>query len=105
MRAVIRFVCRYPIAFRKLPMDLSTKVRKCGAKIFVEPSHTLFVWTGVRLGRVIDEVIREILLRKHQSFLSPELLRYSAGQLLSLFQIPPCYSFPAPDIRASRAFQ
>src|SRR5262249_19809044 len=59
MRAAIRFVGRYPIAVRKLPVDLSTKVRECGAKICVEPPHTHLVWSGVRLGRVIDEVIRE----------------------------------------------
>src|SRR5262249_53464894 len=59
MRAVICFVCRYPITVRKLPVDLSTKVRECGAKKCIEPSHTRFVWSGVRLGSVIDEVIRE----------------------------------------------
>jgi len=59
MRAVIRFVCRYPIAVRKLPVDLSTKVRECGTKICVQPSHTHLVWSGVRLGSVIDEIIRE----------------------------------------------
>src|SRR5215469_9391909 len=36
-----------------------------------------------------------IVLRKHQSFLSPEPLRYSAGQQLSPFQIARCYSLAA----------
>src|SRR5262249_7064042 len=59
MRAVIRFVCRYPIAVRKLPVDLCMKVRECDTKIGVEFSHTCFVGCGSRLRCVVDEFVRE----------------------------------------------
>jgi len=85
-------------------MDVSTKVRKCGAKILVEPSHTLFVWTGVRLGSVIDEVIREYFLENIKVSFPLNFFGIPPDNCFR-FPIPPCYSFPAPDIRASRAFQ
>src|SRR5215472_5961627 len=57
MSAVVRLVRSHSIAISKLPMDLSTEVRECGAKIHVEPSHTRLVRSCGRLRCVIDEIV------------------------------------------------
>ena len=57
--AVVRLVCRHLVTVSKLPVDLRMKVGECGTNISVEFSDSCFVWSSVRLRRVIREIIGE----------------------------------------------
>src|SRR5262245_65722346 len=62
--AVVRLVCRHPVAVGDLPMDMCMKVGERFTNIAVELAHTGFVGSHVWLGSVIDEVVSEEFLNK-----------------------------------------
>jgi hypothetical protein len=80
--AVVRLVRCHSVTIGKLPVDLRMKVRECGTNIPVECSHACLVWSSVRLGRVIDEIVREEFVEDVKSSLS-----------LNLFGIPADHGF------------
>ena len=78
MSAVVRLVRSHSIAISKLPMDLSTEVRECGAKIHVELSHTRLVRSCVRLRCVIDEIVGKEFVENLEVTLALDLFGISA---------------------------
>ena len=69
--AVVRLVRRHSVAVGKLPVDLRVKVGKCGTNVRVEFADTCLVWSSVRLGRVVSEIVGEELVENVKS--SPSL--------------------------------
>jgi len=78
VRAVVRLVCRHSVTVSKLPMDLRMKVGECGTNISVEFSDSCFVWSSVRLRRVIREIIGEEFVEDVKSSLSLDLFSIPA---------------------------
>jgi hypothetical protein len=76
--AVVRLVCRHSVTVSKLPMDLRMKVGECGTNISVEFSDSCFVWSSVRLRRVIREIIGEEFVEDVKSSLSLDLFSIPA---------------------------
>src|SRR5215813_9255759 len=79
MGAIVCLVCRHSIGIGKLPVDLRMKVRKRGTHIRVEFSHTRFIWSRVRLGCVIDEIVREQFFENIEVPLALDLFGISAN--------------------------
>src|SRR5262250_3080514 len=55
--AVVRLVRCHSVTVGKLPVNLRVKVGEGGTNIRVEFSHACLVWSRVRLGRVISEIV------------------------------------------------
>src|SRR5215472_8652564 len=75
--AVVRLVRCHSVTIGKLPVDLRTKVGECGTNIHVKFSYARLVWSGVRLRRVIGEIVGEEFVEDIKPSLS-----------LNLFSIP-----------------
>jgi hypothetical protein len=86
VRAVVGFVCCNPIAIDELPVDLSVKVRERGSNIGVEPSHSCFVRSRVRLLCVIDEIVREEFIENIEPSLPLDLFGISADDGFGLLR-------------------
>ena len=78
MSPVVGLVGRDPVAIGQLPMDLRMKVGECGTNISVEFSDSCFVWSSVRLRRVIREIIGEEFVEDVKSSLSLDLFSIPA---------------------------
>ena len=78
VRAVVRLVCRHSVTVSKLPVDLRMKVGECRTNISVEFSDSCFVWSSVRLRRVIREIIGEEFVEDVKSSLSLDLFSIPA---------------------------
>jgi hypothetical protein len=72
--AVVRLVCCHSVTIGKLPVDVCMKVGECGTNVRVEFSYACLVWSGVRLRRVIGEIVGEQFVEDVKSSLSLDLL-------------------------------
>src|SRR5215467_15994623 len=85
VRAVVRLVRCHSVTVGKLPVDLRMKVGECGTNIRVEFSNACFVWSSVRLRRVIGEIIGEEFVEDVKSSLSLDLFGIPADDGFSRF--------------------
>jgi hypothetical protein len=71
--AVVGLEGCHSVTIGKLPVDLRMKVGECVTHIRVEFSYACLVWSGVRLWRMIGEIVVEDLVEDVKSSLSLDL--------------------------------
>ncbi len=85
--SMIGLVSRHYLPVSGLPMDLCAEIRKCRPKGVVKDSHTVFIRSGVRLGRMVDEIFGKELLEQFEVSASLHFFGIPADSSLNLNMI------------------